>query len=82
MPRTALIVDGMIIWRGWGILAILICGLAAGLGSAISVVNPALSPIFIGLMLIASIIGIAPGLVMRYVTPALEAGMRGALAFR
>ena len=38
--------------------------------------------ILIGLMLIASIIGIAPGLVMRYVTPALEAGMRGALAFR
>lgn len=57
MPRTALIVDGMIIWRGWGILAILIGGLAAGLGSAISVVNPALSPIFIGLMLIGGGVG-------------------------
>lgn len=38
--------------------------------------------ILIGLMMIASIIGIAPGLFGRYIIPALEAGMRGALAFR
>ncbi|MFN7914033.1 MAG: flagellar biosynthetic protein FliR [Vicinamibacterales bacterium] len=38
--------------------------------------------ILIGLLVIASIIGITPGLIGRYITPALEAGMRGALAFR
>jgi flagellar biosynthesis protein FliR len=38
--------------------------------------------ILIGLLIIASIISIAPGLVGRYITPSLELGMRGALAFR
>jgi len=38
--------------------------------------------ILVGLLVIASIIGIAPSLFIRYITPALEAGLRGALAFR
>ncbi|MFT4295908.1 MAG: hypothetical protein QM582_10900 [Micropruina sp.] len=47
----------MIIWRGWGILTILIAGACIGLGTAIAVVNPALTPVFIGLMLIAGGVG-------------------------
>lgn len=47
----------MIIWRGWGILAILIGGAAAGLGAAMSVGNRALTPILVGLMLIAGGVG-------------------------
>lgn len=47
----------MIIWRGWGILAILIGGACAGLGAAMGVANPALRPIFIGLMLVAGGVG-------------------------
>lgn len=57
MPRAALIVDGMIIWRGWGILAILIGGAAAGLGTAMSVGNREVTPIFVGLMLVAGGVG-------------------------
>lgn len=38
--------------------------------------------ILIGLLVIASLISIAPSLVARYITPALEAGLGAALAFR
>jgi len=38
--------------------------------------------IIIGLLVIATLIAIVPTLVARYVVPALEVGMRGALAFR
>lgn len=38
--------------------------------------------IVIGLLVVASILGMAPGLIARYITPALESGMRAALAFR
>ncbi|MGE3957520.1 MAG: flagellar biosynthetic protein FliR [Vicinamibacterales bacterium] len=38
--------------------------------------------ILIGLLVIASIIGIAPALFGRYINPALESGLRAALAFR
>lgn len=48
----------MIIWRGWGILAILIGGACAGLGAAMSLANPSLTPILVGLMLIGGGVGI------------------------
>ncbi len=47
----------MIIWRGWGVLAILIAGASIGLGVAMSTVNPALRSIFVGLMLIGGGVG-------------------------
>ncbi|MFT4218591.1 MAG: hypothetical protein QM619_15590 [Micropruina sp.] len=47
----------MIIWRGWGILAILIAGACIGLGTTISMVNPALTPVFIGIALIGGGVG-------------------------
>lgn len=47
----------MIIWRGWGILAILIGGICAGVGTMMSIGNPSLTPIFVGLMLIGGGVG-------------------------
>jgi flagellar biosynthetic protein FliR len=38
--------------------------------------------IVIGLLVIATIISMTPGLIARYISPSLELGMRGALAFR
>lgn len=43
--------------RGWGILAVLIGGICAGLGAAVSSANPSLAPIFVGLMLIGGGVG-------------------------
>ncbi|MBP8920779.1 MAG: hypothetical protein R2719_13520 [Micropruina sp.] len=47
----------MIIWRGWGVLALLIALASVGLGAAISVMNPAMDLVFIGLMLIGGGVG-------------------------
>lgn len=47
----------MIIWRGWGILALPIGGACVGLGTVMSLVNPSLTPIFVGLMLIGGGVG-------------------------
>jgi hypothetical protein len=46
----------MIIWRGWGILPLLIGGLCVALGIAMAP-NPQLRSIFVGLMLIAGGVG-------------------------
>lgn len=69
------------------ILALLVVEVALGLiaraapGINLQVVSQPLR-ILVGLLVIASIISMAPGLIGRYVTPSLELGMRGALAFR
>lgn len=69
------------------ILMLLVVEVALGLvsraapGINLMVVSQPLR-IVIGLLVVASIIVMAPGLVARYITPALEAGMRAALAFR
>jgi len=69
------------------IVALLVVEVAMGLiaraapGINLQVVSQPLR-ILVGLLVIASIISMAPGLIARYITPALELGMRGALAFR
>lgn len=69
------------------ILVLLVVEVALGLvsraapGINLMVVSQPLR-LLIGLLVLASIISIAPGLIGRYVTPSLELGMRGALAFR
>ena len=69
------------------ILVLLVVEVALGLiaraapGINLMVVSQPLR-LLIGLLVVASIISIAPGLIGRYVTPSLELGMRGALAFR
>ena len=69
------------------ILVLLVVEIALGLiaraapGINLMVVSQPLR-IIIGLLVVASILAMAPGLVARYITPALEAGMRAALAFR
>ena len=69
------------------ILVLLVVEMALGLiaraapGINLMVVSQPLR-IIIGLLVIASILAMTPGLVARYITPSLEAGMRAALAFR
>lgn len=69
------------------ILVLLVVEVALGLiaraapGINLMVVSQPLR-LLIGLLVVASIIAIAPGLIGRYITPSLELGMRGALAFR
>ena len=69
------------------ILVLLVLEVALGLvaraapGINLMVVSQPLR-IVIGLLVVASILAMAPGLVARYITPSLEAGMRAALAFR
>lgn len=69
------------------ILVLLVVEMALGLiaraapGVNLMVVSQPLR-IIIGLLVIASILAMTPGLVARYITPSLEAGMRAALAFR
>ena len=69
------------------IVALLVVEVAMGLiaraapGINLQVVSQPLR-ILVGLLVIASIISMAPGLIGRYITPSLELGMRGALAFR
>jgi flagellar biosynthesis protein FliR len=38
--------------------------------------------LLVGLLIVASMLAMAPGLIGRYIAPSLELGMRGALAFR
>jgi flagellar biosynthetic protein FliR len=69
------------------ILALLVVEVALGL---ITRAAPAINlmavaqplRIVIGLLVIASMLVMAPGLVARYIAPSLELGMRGALSFR
>jgi flagellar biosynthetic protein FliR len=69
------------------ILVLLVVEVALGLigraapGINLMVVSQPLR-ILIGLLVIASIIAMAPTLIGRYITPSLELGMRGALSFR
>lgn len=69
------------------ILALLVVEIALGLiARAAPAINlQAVSQplrIVLGLVVIASLISIAPSLIARYITPAFELGVRGALAFR
>jgi flagellar biosynthetic protein FliR len=69
------------------ILALLVVEVALGL---IARAAPAINlmavsqplRILIGLLVVASMLAMAPGLIGRYIAPSLELGMRGALAFR
>ncbi len=69
------------------VLVMLVVEIALGLiaraapGINLMVVSQPLR-LIIGMMVVASILAMAPGLVARYITPSLEAGMRAALAFR
>jgi len=69
------------------ILVLLVVEVALGLitraapGINLMVVSQPLR-ILLGLLVIASIIGMAPALIGRFITPSIELGMRGALAFR
>lgn len=69
------------------ILVLLVVEIALGLiGRAAPAINlQAVSQpirIVIGLVVIVSLVSMAPVLIARYITPAFELGMRGALAFR
>ena len=66
-------------WIIFGFVVGLIARAAPGIN--LMVVSQPLR-IVIGLLVVASILAMAPGLIARYITPALESGMRAALAFR